>query len=392
MNDDILFSFIILTRNRANERLRQCLEAIRSQSMRSENIELILLDYGSNEITQGRLRDLATKFDARHVHVNETGPWNRGRAINLGCQAAQGELFAVSDIDMIHGPTYAAEAWRSYIKAGRGAFYGRAIPKDLPEGAMAARTSRTTFADLGQLATDRPKGMGNVVFSRTLLEKARGWEEEYLVWGCEDSDFHDRAHRSGAHCIELKSGLLHQWHETHDTSPDARRTIGMNRVMYLGCVGRTPVTRTGVFGKHAQLDGHQTFQAPTLSLVLVGTVSIPYIAQTLVSINNGMYPVQEVILSGFTGNIKPLQELSDYPLRSLPHEQMSRILAFLKTNISADVVGFLPAGTTFGEFFFTHEKLGKLLSGTPDVDGFFWWKSQSYTAAHQLVPAGSPDS
>ncbi|MBI9113162.1 glycosyltransferase [Maridesulfovibrio ferrireducens] len=388
MDEKKLVSFIVITRNRVNERLNNCLAALRSQNFSPENIEIVLLDYGSDIETQKQLQLLAKSFDARYVYVDESGAWNRGRAINLGCQAALGELLAISDIDMIHGPDYAAEAWQRYVELGRGAFYGKGIPWDLPERLKVSQDEVCTeFAALKQRSTARPRGMGNVVFSRATFDDLRGWEEEYLVWGCEDSDFNDRAKRSGAFCVEITAGLLHQWHEVHDSSAEARRSIGFNRVMYLGCVGRTPVARTGSFGNIYPLATHKAFQAPSLSLVLMGVNNATQVAPTLASINGGMYPVSEIILAGFSGDIGTLQPLCDFPLRAIPHHEMDPIVSFLKSEVRTDVLGFLPAGFSFGEYFLVYECLGKLLSGAHDVDGFFWWDAKGYDLNHQILPA-----
>lgn len=382
-----LISFIIITRNRVNRRLYNCLASIRNQSVPASAVEILLLDYGSDRSTRMHLSALAKRFQARHEHVEEHGPWNRARAINLGCQRAKGAVLAVSDIDMVFAPNYARTALDCFERSGCGAFYARATPYNSPQGEYDEQDVTRGFVRLLRSSTARPTGKGNVIFSRAMFESLRGWEEGYEVYGCEDDDFYDRSRRHGAfYELDGETSLVHQWHEVSWTSRDVYRGFGANQFLLYSSADRIPVRRTGMCGDEPALDVHAPFERPTLTLAILPVDGDQGIDATLKSVAAFKYDRIRVVVAGGTKPTADIEDLLGYPLVWLPASSVDEGVEKLKELEQTDVLGLVGAGSEFGQESMVHQVLVPLASqGRAGIEGFFWWGAAGYDPARRIV-------
>jgi hypothetical protein len=101
-------SIIICTHNPRPDYLRRVLEALRGQTLRLEQWELIVVDNASERPLAGEW-DLSWHPRARHVREDQLGlSFGRER----GMREASGDLLVFVDDDNVLSPTYLAEALR----------------------------------------------------------------------------------------------------------------------------------------------------------------------------------------------------------------------------------------------------------------------------------------
>lgn len=218
---------LIPVRNRAGERLANCLASLRWQ-VGAPAYEIVLSDYGSSPDYAEAIDELARRFDARVVRTATDGVWNRSRALNFGIQAAQGRFVLCTDADMIFAPNFLATAWaRQRARDGRAFVVCRC--RDLPESVPEQAWRREDFASLMARAPFREKlGTGACQFAaRTFFEGIRGYDEGYEFWGMEDNDMLFRAQRSGL-CREWMhehTAMLHQWHPSQRGRRPMRKVL-----------------------------------------------------------------------------------------------------------------------------------------------------------------------
>ena len=217
-------SAIIPIRNRSGIRLENCVRSLRWQTgLRPGDLEIVLSDFGSTDAHLTSVRVIAARYGAEVVAVATDAIWNRSRALNIGIQAARGELVFCTDADMIFAPNFVAQLLVQAASHGgeRGALVV-APCFDLPEGAADRLAEVADFQDLRLAAARREtNGTGACqVASRAFFEAVRGYDEAFQYWGAEDDDLAHRAARYGLTRVSLGAevAMLHQWHPTmkHD--------------------------------------------------------------------------------------------------------------------------------------------------------------------------------
>jgi glycosyltransferase involved in cell wall biosynthesis len=217
-----MLSIVIPVRNRSGARLENCLKSLRWQDG-TEPFEIVISDYGSSPEIARELDDLAAKYGARVVHSAAPGVWNRSHALNIGIRAAAGEHVLCTDADMIFAPSFVAAVQRRLEKA-------RVLVvcecRNLPESVPEQPWEKTDFPRLLAASTWRkagtrrkPHSMGTgacQAAERAFFERVRGYDEQYLAWGCEDGDMLSRALEAGLtlEWIHEETSMLHQWHPT----------------------------------------------------------------------------------------------------------------------------------------------------------------------------------
>ncbi|EDM80175.1 putative glycosyltransferase [Plesiocystis pacifica SIR-1] len=210
-------SAIIPVRNRSGTRLRNCLASLRWQQLDAAQLEIVLSDFGSNEAHAASIRELAEQFDARIARTDEYGDWNRSRALNLGIQHATGEYMFCTDADMIFAPNFVPALLAVHDRLPGKALVLCAcsdLPQSVPERDY-------TSADLPYLHSHgkRRKSIGTGACqsaTREFFFHSRGYDENFVHWGSEDTDMRDRALRYGLEAVWIseQTEMFHQWHPT----------------------------------------------------------------------------------------------------------------------------------------------------------------------------------
>jgi glycosyltransferase involved in cell wall biosynthesis len=208
-------SIVIPIRDRASQRLDNCLTSLRWQDFPRGQTEIILSDFGSQPPALREIEAVAGRHRVRVVHTPTSQLWNRSRALNIGIQAATGERVLCTDCDMIFAPNFLTTATQALDRNAGNALVlcrCRDLPAELPEqpwrlGDFPALLARASF----RVA----RGTGACQCSqRRWFVKVRGYDEKYVFWGFEDKDMVARARRSGLTLcwIHEQTQMLHQWH------------------------------------------------------------------------------------------------------------------------------------------------------------------------------------
>ncbi len=221
-------SAIIPLRDRSGLRLENCLRSLRWQDLAAEDLEIVLADFGSSAEHLASVRALAATYDAVVEREDTDDLWNRARALNLGIQAATGELAFCTDADMIFAPDFVRRLIETHATQPEGALV-LCKCHDLPEDAPQRRFDAADFAALRALATVRDtSGTGACqVATRDFFYAVRGYDEAFKYWGAEDNDMVSRASRYGLQRVWLgdETAMLHQWHETMKNDRPVRRKL-----------------------------------------------------------------------------------------------------------------------------------------------------------------------
>ena len=358
---------VMPVRNYAAAAMKRCIESLRRQETEPSKLDILIADYGSSPDHAAAVKELTAGTGARYVWFNEKGPWNRSRAVNLGVRATTAPIVVTSDADLVFPQNFTETVLGLADKYAGREVYAYVPMMDLPENiAIDLDDYEADYQRLLTVAKERVWSRGNVIFSRTLFERMRGWEETYEIWGCEDNDFFDRANRSGAAVVDLKgvTSYLHHWHISNKRGPEAAAQVARNQVMCWPVEGRTPVVRTGAFAGDAALAGHKPFQLPSVAIFVAGTDAAK-VEITRAAIAAQTYRDVKIIPVANT----------DAASAALPQR-------------TEDVVGLMQAGEVFPkDDALAWRVLIPLLKGEAPQMNFMWRKPSQYTGERQIVPA-----
>ena len=95
-------SVVIVYKNRDTKRVKNTLDSIKNQTL--DGIEVIFIDYGSDEIYQQAIQPLVESYSFAKYYFNDTRgmPWNRSHALNTGIKLAAADYVLLGDIDWVY--------------------------------------------------------------------------------------------------------------------------------------------------------------------------------------------------------------------------------------------------------------------------------------------------
>lgn len=276
----MLASLIIPTRNKATF-LARTLASFENQ--RCRDFEAVIVDDGSEDATREVVRSFGEAIDIRYIRRAHRG---RAAARNAAIRAARGDLLIFCDDDRL--------ASESFVEDHVAAHHGRTTPLvalgrqrgvltswcrdwalpiepllarrpelaealgDAPVELATVEDVRTRFAevvsqleqperwwelhvaptlaafgpDLEGCAFRWTLGVtGNLSVTRAAAEQAGLFDESFVGWGLEDTDFHFRLDRDGADTRVLDGGL--NYHQLHVRGADHVREWGRNALRML---------------------------------------------------------------------------------------------------------------------------------------------------------------
>jgi glycosyltransferase involved in cell wall biosynthesis len=199
--------------------------------------EVLVADDGSAEPTTEVVRSFVARFRARGVPVHHVWHPDRGfRAAEIRNRAlalASGDYILLVDGDCILHPAFT----RSHLAFARpGAFVqGTRVLLSMRRSARALSTRRTTFHPFQTGISNRVNAVSaswlsrvvpssrdplsgvrscNMGFWRADAVRVNGFDERFVGWGREDSDFVARMTHAGVRRRKLKFGgiVYHLWH------------------------------------------------------------------------------------------------------------------------------------------------------------------------------------
>jgi glycosyltransferase involved in cell wall biosynthesis len=276
----MLASLIIPTRNKAAF-LARTLGSIESQLHRE--LEIVIVDDGSEDSTRDVVRGFDTVLDVRYIRRAHRG---RAAARNAAIRASRGELLIFCDDDRLTTPEFVGDHIAAHhgrdaplvaLGQQRGILTSWCQAWDLPIASLLARRPelasrlsgpmvelvtvddvRTRFSEI-VLQFEQPEQWwelhvapavaafgpdlvgcafrwtlgvtGNLSVTRAAAEAAGLFDENFVGWGLEDTDFHFRLERIGASTRVLAGGL--NYHQLHERGSDHVREWGRNALRML---------------------------------------------------------------------------------------------------------------------------------------------------------------
>ncbi len=236
-------SIVVPVYNRA-ERLGRCLAGIFNQSYPRDLIEVVVVDDGSSDEVMSVVRKYSELLDVQYVKQADRG-YRLSAARNAGIRSARYRNISIIDCDLIPLPEF-IESFMQYLHhfdnvvlLGHQRFVDPTGISDddiLSDpsvlGAMREiRSENSTmregdggvtvdwryalYEETDHLKTDqfpyRAFSSGHVAYRRDLIERAGMYDEDFVVWGCEDNEAGYRLYQAGAFFVPVLEAVdLHQ--------------------------------------------------------------------------------------------------------------------------------------------------------------------------------------
>jgi glycosyltransferase involved in cell wall biosynthesis len=192
-------SHIICTRNRAAQ-LRTTFKTFNLAQMKSQQIELILVDSDSTDDTVKVMEEFAAVYPKTRIVKAGKG---LGRARNAGIDAAKGDLIAFTDDDCYLDENY-YQALHTLFAEPRQFHYGMGqilLYDDDDDGRIAvAWVSKPTIIKPGTVLPTGTFQGANIFFLREVFEKAGKFRDDMgsgTPFPCEDIEFATRCSLAG---------------------------------------------------------------------------------------------------------------------------------------------------------------------------------------------------
>jgi glycosyltransferase involved in cell wall biosynthesis len=194
---------VTATHNRA-ERLSALLAALRKQSLRPDEFEVVIVDDASSDATPALLEREQRRGAIRLRAVRNETARGPAAARNRGWQLADAPVIAFTDDDCI--PT---RGWLEALLSAGGNRCGLIVTgRTLPE--PSERHLLGPFAKTVSIDAPSPHyETCNVAYPRSVLERVGGFDEDYPSPAGEDSDLGARALVAGAEAHFAPEALVH---------------------------------------------------------------------------------------------------------------------------------------------------------------------------------------
>ncbi len=218
--DDV--AVVIGIRDRNDHRLELALRSLRDQTHPADQVQILVVDYGSEPISAARTVKMCEQYGATCLRAEVTGVWSRGRCLNIGIRQVTTKYLMTSDVDLLFSPGFLAEAVAVLRDSPLSVVCSPML--DLSEDSTGLlRDITATGAPLRLREWKRstvPRRGWEYHPSVTVTHSAvhrliRGYDEYYELWGAEDDDLLQRLIRVGLDVRVVHSGdvfYLHQWH------------------------------------------------------------------------------------------------------------------------------------------------------------------------------------
>jgi hypothetical protein len=238
---------LIPCRNRADHRLKNCLNTLKCQDYPSHLINIKILDYSSAEKYSEVIAKYAKLYNVGYAKIYNKHFWSKPNCVNIGVKSSYSQYLMVSDMDFLFHKNYISSAVSELKKNKQSVVCSTMY--DIPENMNSyliecAQKNITPDMDIiSKVSCKRCPQYYNeyhpsAICVRTIYYKyIKGYDEYYSLWGCEDDDLIKRFIYLGLkiQSIKDKSHYYHQWHRKHEgvsEEKELEKTINRNREYY----------------------------------------------------------------------------------------------------------------------------------------------------------------
>lgn len=244
-------SVITIVADRATH-LTRMLSGMTHQRCRPD--EVIVVDMGSTDGPEATV-EAAGDLCVRVVRCGNGGLLPLAAARNAGARAATGDVLVFIDVDCIGSydlvAAHADAVWRGGIVAGPVRYLERFWDAGLgvgpyADGVLWARSAPHPVRPVPEreCVDERHELFWSLLFAvdRTTWNRVGGFDEAYVGYGGEDTDFALRARAAGVPMRWIPDGLaFHQWHATSDPPVEHLASIVANAERFHRRWGRWPM-------------------------------------------------------------------------------------------------------------------------------------------------------
>lgn len=208
-------SIIYANRNREPQRIKASLDSLQKQVI--PELEVILVDYGSDRALVDTYRELLAAYDfTRYFPLEVTGLlWNKSRALNYGIKRASRTSIFIADVDLIFHPE-SVKLFGKLANPGKFSLFQLGYLGQ-KESQKLSQTYR--FEELQPNRYGIVNGM--LLAPRKALLEVNGFDEFFHFYGAEDEDLFARLENAGYQREENTAAYFcHNWHQTFSGSED----------------------------------------------------------------------------------------------------------------------------------------------------------------------------
>lgn len=270
-----MLTIVIPNRNRKLEVVRRTLHSITSQDISSDEVEIIVVDYGSDFNYQKDLRAFVNSLKNIHLICCPTQGqlWNKSRIINIVLKSCKTPFFMVVDMDMLFHPQAINKI--KLLATPEQAIYFKV-------GVLTEEESKKEqdFSAYDIKFHTNEEATGITLFPTAILKTINGFDEFYHGWGAEDTDVHVRLQNAGiaVNFYQEETLFLHQWHPKHYRSPqstapfhDCLEQINHKYLMLSRKLKKQQANQNTTWGLTPDFKAYKALENPTQELVIPAT-------------------------------------------------------------------------------------------------------------------------
>lgn len=219
--------------------LRHCLHSIAVQKGVQGRIEVVVADDGSRDATEALVRQFGRSVDFPiKLTLHEHDGFRLSQCRNEGVLASTADYLLFTDADCVlpsdhvslhlqyrrRGRVMAGHCYRLDAEASDRLSIESIRSGDLFPLVKRREARRAYWKGIKAKAYEllcvpmRPRLSGsNIGVWRADYECINGFDENFVGWGMEDTDFQRRLESIGVRCILAGTGVYHLWHPRHPT-------------------------------------------------------------------------------------------------------------------------------------------------------------------------------
>jgi succinoglycan biosynthesis protein ExoA len=224
--------------------ITDCLESLLQQDY-GYIVEILVVDGGSTDGT----REIAATHGAT-IRVLDNPRVSAAAAMNVGIEAAHGEVICRADAHTLYAPDYVSRCVDVLLETGAANVGGRMQPIGTTSfgRAVAAVTTSKFGVGPGRFHYADSRCEVDTVYLgcwlRSTLEKAGGYDEDSLQWAAEDQELNLRLREAGG--VVMLDPDIHSWYFPRSTAGGLARqyrNYGLAKASTLRKHGRLPSWR-----------------------------------------------------------------------------------------------------------------------------------------------------